>query len=723
VTDELRFERQFWIQYWSVGFASVQFLHHFISNIPTLQQMGRYEYPQLRVLLHEIKFLYFVWIFAMETLLARYQRYLGVDERKENWKKYVPLTFLTKAIGPKLLRVQLAISEQISKETWQRLIRSKAQRVLELMVMLQFMESETMDYLLQLLEEGRSLLFLSVFMVMPAPICQMGMLYPQLIFPSARSLVARGDAVETLSLKFWVINSILSLFLSLSWWLWWCIPFSNQLLLAMRCFATFPSTITHYYYMVELELITFGILSGEPQLAVKETKTIQALRAVVKRLPRDKHAQSFQFEIDEHKSEFKVSDDDSSIGSEDTTESEEERRRQRRREKRAKKKLLKQKKLSESMNSNGERPPPLLSESFGAQFSQDEDNDLYAQQKKEERDAKNSERVLYPSISMTGTSSHTASSSTRNRLLNSSNSVGSSYSSSQMQTDLRLMNLKIATPTESIAGEVEVQVQPRTLRSKSTNKGKRPVPSMFPATHPKSSEIDLAMPTASDEEEIVFQPSNDSDTNSGMDLSDIDTACSSAIEANESYETWSPLYDQSNTDETKTMDTETTTKNSFLDTDEVQTPPRRSTRLIELREWQERKRQEEEAKLGSKKKGSKSSRTKKSTSTPHDKGEKKSKSKSPKKTRKKPKPERTPIANKPTAASIGKRVKKKSSAASPEKTKKSKKDKGEAPLQDNIEGEDGRSSSSSPQKTKPRKIPNSRKKKEKEKSSVFGGFF
>jgi len=380
--DSLQTERQFWIEYWSVGFAGVQFLHRFVSLVPSSQQMGHQAYPQLPVILKEIKLLYFLWIFVMETLLARYQRFLGVDEQKAHWKKFVPLTFLTKVIGPRLMRVQIAVSEQISKETWQRYIKRKAQKVLELMVMLQFLEVESMDYLLQLLEDGRSLFPLSICMVLPSSISDVGMLYPQFIYPSARSLVARGDTLEILSLKFWVLNNILSLFLSATWWFWWCIPFSNQLLLGIRCFATFPSTITYYYQMLEMDLITFGILTGEPKMTVKDTKTVQALRALVKRLPRDKHAQSFQFEIDEQKMKIKHDDDDSSIGSEDTTESEQERRRKRRHQKRAKKKLLKQKKKSgSSTNSNSGRPPVMLSEGFVARYISDEEREKYGQQK------------------------------------------------------------------------------------------------------------------------------------------------------------------------------------------------------------------------------------------------------------------------------------------------------------------------------------------------------
>lgn len=832
----------------------MQFLHRFISLVPSLRQMGRHDYPHLPVILSEIKLLFFVWIFIMETLLARYQRLVGVDERKENWKKFVPLTFITKAIGPRLMRVQTTVSEQISEGTWDRYIKQKAQRVLELMVMIQFLEVETMEYMLQLLEEGRSLLLLSVFLVLPSSISRVGMLYAQFIFPSARSLVARGDGAEILSLKYWVLNTFLSLFLSLSWWLWWFVPFSNQLIVGIRCFATFPSTITHYYSMVEMELITFGILSGEPKLSVKETKTVQALRAVVKRLPRDKHARSFQFEIDEPNREGKHVDDDSSIGSDDTTESEQERRRKRRREKRAMKKRMQQNKLTGSMNNNSSRPRPLLSDSFISECTSDGNDEHFSsfintnenhenkpnnndstskvhtllsyakdeivdptpieetqydqcRTEKEERDdsdsssmglqlhsqsAKRNERraevTLVDSLSDDTNTLIPAPSSIAEREYNDmfsmkpsdsnenyddsdrallpSLTIGSNYSSSQILSDLRLINLNIATPTESVVDEVEVQVKATTGRSKSAIRSEMEATSIFPAAYPTSSGSDLIMPLASHEEEICLENSqpaskdllpksrtqssnNDSydgtdDTDDGLCLSDIETTASSTIECNESFDACSPLHEASNAD-----------KKAETDLYERPATQRRSSRLIQLREWQEQKQASESSSSNKEAKKSKTSKSKASTDskliskslsadkkvrksttasaaktkklsrTSVDKKEKSTVT-SPKRSSKKskiPSFERESVANKSTASFIGKRLKKKSLAASPDKTSRSSKYKGEAPLQDDAEGEVSRSSSSSPLKTtqkKQRKTPNSRRKK-KDGSTIFGG--
>ena len=805
--DSLQIERQFWVEYWSVGFAGVQFVHRFISLVPWLRQMGRHDYPQLPIILSEVKLLYFLWIFVMETLLAHYQRFLGFDEQKAYWKQFVPLTFLTKTIGPRLMRVQMTVSEQISKETWQRYIKRKTQKVFELLVMLQFLEVESMDYMLQLLEEGRSLVLLSIFMVLPAAICELGMLYPQFIFPSARSLVARGDELEILSLKYWVLNNIISLFLSATWWLWWCIPFSNQILLGIRCFATFPTIISYFYHMVEMDLVTFGILSGQAELTVKETKTVQVLRALVKRVPRDKNAQSFQFEIDEPLTEYKNIDDDSSIGSEDTTESEEERRRKRRREKRAKKKLLKQKKLSgSSMTSSSTRPPPLLSESFIARYASDDeserktklnDNESIEEEEnyssfintnekkskfehvatklnqrsveKEQRDARNaaSKDLTSQAEIRHATSFSTAndecskseliSSSLSNdtntlneRVLLPSTTIGSNYSSSHS----RLTSLSIATPTESIVGEVEVRVKGASGISKQNTKSKSA--SLFPATHPAMAGRGLTMPLSfSDElstkssvtslnafsfrsQSQVCDNENNNGANSGLYLSDIDTAASSTVG---SFDVWSPA---SNTDKMAPLKEQEQHEDENIVSEnlhETNAPPRRSSRLVQLREWQEKKRQDEELerkkkldmtalKTTSKKQGKKSKQSTKNQSSDIEKSstkgssEKSTKAKSKsvsvgKKSKKSTIPSaeiatKDSVVNKSTATSVAKRVKKKSSAASPDKS--SNKQKGETPSKDDV----GLADSSSPGKksrTKSKKVPNSRRKK----ASMFGG--
>jgi hypothetical protein len=289
-------DRQFWIDYWTVGYSLAQLIHQTILRVTPLHwNLSSSFQPQL--LAAEFKFLFFVWIFALESLLQRYQRYLSLDKKKESlsYRGFTPLSLLKQLIRPRFLQVQSIISNPISKEHWHRFIHSQARKILNLLVALQILTEEWSDYFLQLLDECRSLLLLAPFLVLPSSITQVGILYVQFVLPSARSMLARGKIIQVLYLQYWVLNILWSTAVRLGSWMWWFVPFSTQAIFTIWCYLTFPRTITEYYAVVEQELITFGILSGESQLAVNETKTVQALRAVVARIPSANDAEGFRW--------------------------------------------------------------------------------------------------------------------------------------------------------------------------------------------------------------------------------------------------------------------------------------------------------------------------------------------------------------------------------------------------------------------------------------------
>ncbi|KAG7370895.1 hypothetical protein IV203_019465 [Nitzschia inconspicua] len=302
-------DRKFWIEYWTVGYSLAQCIQASVNMMPFFLTWSL-QYSYLPIAMAEMKFLFFVWIFVMEPLLKLYHQMflvaLNDDQTKKtnSVKRFLPLTILKRLLRPRLVQVQSWISEPISKEHWQRFIHSKAHRILNLLVALQFLTEEWSDYLLQLLDECRSLLLLSPFLVLPSTLTKIGVLYAQFVLPSARSLMARGKIIEVLYLQYWVLNIFLSTAVYFGSWLWWFVPFSTQITFAVWCYLTFPRTITEYYAVVEQELITFGILSGESQLKVTETKTVQALRAVVKRIPSANDAEGFRFGDDDVTSRY-----------------------------------------------------------------------------------------------------------------------------------------------------------------------------------------------------------------------------------------------------------------------------------------------------------------------------------------------------------------------------------------------------------------------------------
>jgi hypothetical protein len=287
-------ERKFWIDYWVAGFSLAQWVHQTILLMPIVLRWS-FEYSFLPKIMAEMKLLFFVWIFAMEPLLTGYQSYLAMDRKESSVRDFLPCTLLKRAIQPRLLDLHAMICDPISKENWTRFIHSKAHKLLNLLVALQFLTEEWCDHLLHLLDECRSLLLLAPFLVLPSTITRIGILYAQFVLPSARSLLARGKIIEVLYLQYWVLNMFFATGVSLGSWLLWFVPFSTQIVFAIWCYLTFPQTITQYYAVIETELIAFGILSGESQLSVEETKTVQALRAVVKRIPSANDAEGFQW--------------------------------------------------------------------------------------------------------------------------------------------------------------------------------------------------------------------------------------------------------------------------------------------------------------------------------------------------------------------------------------------------------------------------------------------
>lgn len=351
--NKISFRSYFWLRYWSMGYAVVQvglqciqlfistmFMHRHHVHIQSYHAAATFP-----IHISEMQFFVYLYMFALNrSVLSTYVKYRsvlisheGANNNNEHgtdataaFAPWEPLAIIDDALRPHLLQLQAVISEPISKELWQRYIHSKAQRLLDALVMLQFLSDDWQDYLLQLLDEGRSLLVLSIFLVLPSSLTQIGIVYVKYLLPSARycSITvhrtsrisnsthrkdkAKSDSIqkeESLHLQYWVLNVLLSSCLSGGSWLCWFVPFSTQIIFAMWCYLTFPRTIRQYYSVLETELVTFGLLSGESPVPLKQTWTVRLVKALVKRIPSANDAQGFQWADSE--------DEDSDIDSDD----------------------------------------------------------------------------------------------------------------------------------------------------------------------------------------------------------------------------------------------------------------------------------------------------------------------------------------------------------------------------------------------------------------------
>jgi len=120
------------------------------------------------------------------------------------------------------------VSGVVTEETWNTVVQSKARRVVEVFVMLRFISEPFKECLLQILDEGRTLLLPAVTLLMPGFITQFGVVYVQYLVPSVKSSQSKGKAGELLYLQYWTLHCILSGFLAWFSPFLWLVPFFNS---------------------------------------------------------------------------------------------------------------------------------------------------------------------------------------------------------------------------------------------------------------------------------------------------------------------------------------------------------------------------------------------------------------------------------------------------------------------------------------------------------------
>ncbi len=282
---------RYWLRYWVV-FALVQSVGTLATMVPVF---GNFvvRHPYVLHICSELKLLFFIWLFSMETLIGA-----AVVQEDALMAKAMPLNLLHEHIAPLLLELEAVVAESVSKKTWTSLIHSKVQRVLEVFVMLKMLSDHRKDWLLHILDEGRTLLLPSLSLFMPSFITQFGVAYVQFIVPSAKStraLIAakqrrtqgsvKNEDVELLYLQYWIIHCLVSGLLGYFSVIIWWIPFSTHATFLVWCHLSFPKSITQSYHVLETELVAFGLLPGKSELQLHETKTVKVIQAVCSRLP------------------------------------------------------------------------------------------------------------------------------------------------------------------------------------------------------------------------------------------------------------------------------------------------------------------------------------------------------------------------------------------------------------------------------------------------------
>jgi len=266
----------YWLQYWGI-YAIFQAFSQICSMVPVFGRLVA-RHPFFLSLAAELKLLFFVWIFFMEKLL-------GITTGDVFLAEALPLRLLHRHVVPFVLELDTVVSGVVTEETWNTVVQSKARRVVEVFVMLRFISEPFKECLLQILDEGRTLLLPAVTLLMPGFITQFGVVYVQYLVPSVKSSQSKGKAGELLYLQYWTLHCILSGFLAWFSPILWLVPFSTHAIFLAWCHLTIPRTISEYYEILEMELVTFGILKGDSVMAIHDTKTVQLLTAITRRLP------------------------------------------------------------------------------------------------------------------------------------------------------------------------------------------------------------------------------------------------------------------------------------------------------------------------------------------------------------------------------------------------------------------------------------------------------
>ena len=267
----------YWLRYWHV-FGIVQAVGMLLSSIPIFGSFVMRN-PLLLLLTAELKTLFFVWLFGMESLLP--------SSKDAFLAQALPLRLVHRFVTPILLKFYATVSDAVPQKLWQTWVVSKSETLLQAFVLIRVLSTERKDWIVNTLKESRSLILPSVTLLMPGFITQFGVAFVQYILPSAKSAQARGDPKRVLYLQYWIMNCMFSALLSIFSGVIWWVPFSTHLIFIAWCYLALPDTIRVYYDIFESDLAAFGILkvTGKVASDINDTTTAKLLSAVTSRLP------------------------------------------------------------------------------------------------------------------------------------------------------------------------------------------------------------------------------------------------------------------------------------------------------------------------------------------------------------------------------------------------------------------------------------------------------
>ena len=255
-----------WFQYWSI-YALAQTLDQVLTLMITF---GHKKQTILTAMLSEVKLSFFLFILIKPSVTND----------------------LYTIAKPFVIEKFHQISEAVPEEKWERMFANKTCQILELMVSINILSSSLKDQAAFILRELRCLVvpaFISFLPLSPALFTRLGIVYTQYLLPVGKStteLVSTKDPdlMHLHFLQYWILHSCFSVFLTFLGLFWW-IPFYDHSMFLFWSYLSFDSTIRDYYNIFESDLLSLGILPGDPKVRVHQTQTVKAFKAIAKRMP------------------------------------------------------------------------------------------------------------------------------------------------------------------------------------------------------------------------------------------------------------------------------------------------------------------------------------------------------------------------------------------------------------------------------------------------------
>lgn len=314
--------------------SNIQLKEQKVSSLPWKQKKSSWlnRIKPSREVFQECKLLFFIWLRLLPTSLTSTSSVSNEDKGVRNsvkdkvavlekpksrrsatipfsnrpvdiiYERLSPMIVALVSSSSYLLQVDGSESNKGGPQSFVSRGVAWCRSLLDVMVWTKMISEKTKGRIISTLVEWTDLLPAIVTVCMPSYFTKYGIIFVQLIVPSAKSaqcheslkgVKTNTETVKIMSvglryLKYWIIEGFLSWILSafaplLAW-----IPLSTHAILVMWAYAQNESIIHRLYNALEWDLIAFGLLKAHPHqegVDFNDTVTMKVFNSIAKRVP------------------------------------------------------------------------------------------------------------------------------------------------------------------------------------------------------------------------------------------------------------------------------------------------------------------------------------------------------------------------------------------------------------------------------------------------------